>query len=70
MKPTRHHSHFSQLFVEKKLPGGATIFIPYVADLSDEQLQEAFEYWLDREDYEYMQHLSAEASHRGIALKM
>lgn len=69
-QPPRKYGPFSQVLVEHKLPTGHIIYMPYVEDLSNEHLQEAFVYWLDRQDYEYLSHLSAEATRRGFKLKM
>jgi hypothetical protein len=69
MKPIRRLGIYSQLFVEKKLPTGHVIYIPYVEDLSDEELQLSYDRYVDSEDYEYCQALAAEANKRNLKLR-
>lgn len=68
--PQRKYGPLSQVFIPKALPTGHVIYVPYVDDLTDTELQQAMEHWLECEDYEYCQHLSAEADRRNLKLNM
>lgn len=59
---------FSQKYEVKDI-GGELMLLPVVSDLSDTDLRRQFEYFFEREDYEYLAYLVAEAKLRGIKLK-
>lgn len=59
---------FSKCYVVKDIGAGAML-MPVVSDLSDTDLHKQYEYYLIREDYEYLAVLVAEASLRGVELK-
>lgn len=57
----------SQRFVVKEI-GGSQVLMYVVEDLTDEEIQDQFIYYLDKEDYEYCDALKAEAKVRGFKL--
>lgn len=46
------------------------ILMAVMDDLSDEELRDQFAYYLNREDFEYLEQIVAEATLRGIKFKM
>lgn len=64
----RRKYNFGRLY-KQVIIDGHPIYIAYFDDLTDAQLQEHFNAALNREDYEYLDELKAEAQKRNIILK-
>lgn len=60
---------FSQRFEVKDIGGEPMLFV-VTGDLSDTDLRRQFEYYLEKENFEYLEHLVAEATLRGIKFKV
>lgn len=57
----------SQL-LKVKTVGGQQIMVYVFEDLTNDMLQDQFRHYLEREDYDYLTELKAEADLRGIRL--
>jgi hypothetical protein len=49
---------------------GNKILMPVFSDLSDEDLRTQFNFYLEREDFEYMEQVVGEAALRGIRFEI
>jgi hypothetical protein len=58
----------SQLLTVKEI-GGVRFTMYVMDDLNDEELQQQFTYYKDREDYEYLAEIVAEAARRELKLR-
>jgi hypothetical protein len=67
MKPHRKFP-MSQLLTVKEI-GGVRFTMYVMDDLNDEELQQQFTYYKDREDYEYLAEIVAEAARRELKLR-
>ena len=56
--------------IQVKNIGDALVTLYMFEDLTDEELSTQFNYYLDREDFEYLQEIVAEATLRGLKFKI
>lgn len=59
----------SQMFHAKDI-AGTMMILPVFSDLDNDELQEQFEFYLERENFEYLEQLVGEATFRGIKFKV
>lgn len=65
------YSVYAQRFKVVKVFGTSSYVTKYIFDdLSDEELTKQFYYYLDREDFEYLEEVIAEATLRNMKFKV